>query len=220
VSLPAWARRLERVVPTVDAGDLSRFTPPPGAEHRRAAVLMLFGPGTDGAGEVVLLERSAHMRSHAGQVAFPGGALDPGETPEQAALREADEETSLDPSGVRVVGTLPELFLPPSGFAVTPVVAWWESPHDLAVRDRDEVARVVRVPLPELLDPANRFTTVLRAGLRGPGFSAGGLFVWGFTAGLLSRLLEVAGIGEPWDTERVLPVPAEQLREIEHQVEP
>ena len=89
----------------------------------------------------------------------------------------------------------------------------------LAVRDPVEVARVARVPLPELLDPANRFSTELR-GFRGPGFTAGGLFVWGFTAGLLSRLLDVAGIGEPWDQDRVLPVPAAQLREVEHQVEP
>ena len=219
MSLPSWARRLEQVVPTVDAGDLSRFVPPPGTEHRRAAVLMLFGPGEAGAGEVVLLERSADLRSHAGQVAVPGGAIDPGETPEQAALREADEETSLDPTAVRVLGSLPELYLPPSGFAVTPVVAWWERPHELAVRDPVEVARVARVPLPELLDPANRFSTELR-GFRGPGFTAGGLFVWGFTAGLLSRLLDVAGIGEPWDEDRVLPVPAAQLREVEHQVEP
>lgn len=219
MSIPSWARRLERVVPTVDAGDLSRFVPPPGVEHRRAAVLMLFGPGAAGEGEVVLLERAAALHSHAGQVAFPGGAIDPGETAEQAALREADEETALDPAGVRVLGTLPELFLPPSGFAVTPVVAWWEQPHELAVRDPVEVARVARVPLPALVDPANRFSTELR-GFRGPGFAVAGLFVWGFTAGLLSRLLDVAGIGEPWDDGRVLPVPDAQLREVEHQVEP
>jgi 8-oxo-dGTP pyrophosphatase MutT (NUDIX family) len=220
VSMPAWALRLAEVVPTVEADALSRFTPPPGRRHREAAVLILFGPGTDRRGEVVLLERAADMRSHPGQVAFPGGAAEPGEDAEQAALREAHEEVGLDPSTVRVLGALPVLFLPPSGFAVTPVVGWWERPHELQVRDPVEVARVERVPLPELLDPANRFTTVLSGGLRGPAFAASGLFVWGFTGGLLARLLHAAGIGDPWDQTRVRPVPTAQLRDRRPQVLP
>ncbi len=209
--LADWARRLEAVVPTVRADQLSRFTPPPGRDHRRAAVLMLFGPGADGEGEVVLLERAADMRSHASQAAFPGGALDPGEDAVAAALREADEETGLQQVGVRVLGELPEVYLPPSGFAVTPVVGWWEQPCELYARDPAEVARVVRAPLPELVDPRNRFTTRLSLGYRGPAFVVDGLFVWGFTAGLLSRLLALAEIGGPWDTALERPVPPEQL---------
>jgi 8-oxo-dGTP pyrophosphatase MutT (NUDIX family) len=220
VSLPPWAERLAETVPQVRAEELSRFVPAPDHDHRRAAVLMLFGAGPGDAGEVVLLERAARMRSHAGQVAFPGGALDPGETPVQAALREAREETGLVAGGVRVLGELPDLFLPPSGFAVTPVVGWWERPHPLQVGDPREVAQVVRVPLPELLDPANRFSTELLGGYRGPGFSAGGLFVWGFTAGLLARLLDAVGLGEPWDDSRLRPVPATQLRDLPQQVRP
>ncbi len=220
MSLPPWAARLVEVVPTVEASDLSRFTPPPGTEHRQAAVLMLFGPGEQGAGEVVLLERAADMRSHPGQVAFPGGALEAGEGAAAAALRESEEETGLDPASVRVVGELPALFLPPSGFAVTPVVAWWERPHPLSARDPVEVARVERVPLPELLDPQNRFTTVVSAGFRGPAFTANGLFVWGFTAGLLSRLLQLASVGGPWDASREREIPSAQLRDLRPPVEP
>lgn len=194
------------------AEELSRWLPPPEAVRRRAAVLMLFGAGTDGTGDVLMLERAATMRSHAGQVAFPGGAVDPTDAgPEAAALREAHEETGLDPAGVDVVGVLPELFLPPSGFSVTPVVAWWREPSPIHAEAVEEVAAVLRVPLPELLDPANRFSTRVLWGHRGPAFQAGGLFVWGFTAGLLSRVLSLAGLERPWSAHLERPVPESQL---------
>ena len=79
--------------------------------------------------------------------------------------------------------------------------------RSVAAVDPLEVARVERVPLAELLDPANRFRVRHPSGYVGPGFSASGLFVWGFTAGLLSRLLALAGLEQPWDTSRVRPVP-------------
>jgi 8-oxo-dGTP pyrophosphatase MutT (NUDIX family) len=209
--LPGWARKIAAVAPTIEGQQLSRFLPPPGREHRQAAVLMLFGAGDDGEGEVLLLERASSMRSHPGQAAFPGGALDPGEDPVAAALREAQEETGLDPSGVQVLSTLPALYLWPSDFAVTPVVAWWATPSPVHVAAPDEVARVERVPLPEVLDPANRFVTVLGDEYRGPGFGVRGLFVWGFTAGLLSRLLTLAGLDRPWDETVERPIPQAQL---------
>lgn len=209
--LPGWAQRIADVAPTVTGSQLSRFLPPPDGVHRQAAVLMLFGPGDQGRGEVLLLERASSMRSHPGQAAFPGGALDPGEDAVAAALREAHEETGLDPSGVQVLSTLPALYLWPSKFAVTPVVAWWRRPSPVRVGDPAEVARVERVPLPDLLDPANRFTTVLGDDFRGPAFGVSGLFVWGFTAGLLARLLALAGLERPWDEGVERPVPEAQL---------
>jgi len=208
---PAWFEELVAGSRSAQAAELSRFTPPPG-HLRRSAVLLLFagpsGPDPSGGPDVLLTERSATLRSHAGQVAFPGGAIDVTDAgPSAAALREAQEETGLDPRGVEVAGHLPDLFLPVSDFAVTPVLAWWRRPSPVGVVDRGEVARVVRVPVAELLDPANRFRAVHPSGFTGPAFRAQGLFVWGFTAGLLDRVFHLSGWERPWDSGRLEDVP-------------
>lgn len=191
--LPAWLRPLADAAPRVQASDLSRSTPPPDLPARQSAVLVLLGEGSCGP-DVLLIERAAALRQHAGQPAFPGGALDPGETPVQAALREAQEETGLDPAGVVVLAQLPALYIPFSGYAVTPVLGWWRDPSVVAPGDLAEVAAVARVPLAELVDPAARVRVTHPSGWVGPGFSVRGLLVWGFTAGLLSRLLALGGL--------------------------
>ena len=99
-----------------------------------------------------------------------------------------------------------DLFLPPSGFVVTPVLAWWTRPSPVGPVDPREVARVVRAPLEELVDPANRFSVQHPSGYTGPGFAVGGLFVWGFTAGLLASVLAEAGLERPWDPTRFEPL--------------
>jgi 8-oxo-dGTP pyrophosphatase MutT (NUDIX family) len=189
-------------VGSVRPEDLSRFLPP--AEGgRQSAVLILLGEGPDGP-ELLLIERAADLRSHAGQPAFPGGSVDPDDDgPVGAALREAAEETGVDPTGVAVVGTLPALFLPPSGYVVTPVLAWWRSPSPVSVVDPVEVAAVHRVPVSELVDPANRLRVRHPSGYVGAAFQVRGMLVWGFTGGLVDRLIRLAGWEQPWDHERV-----------------
>jgi 8-oxo-dGTP pyrophosphatase MutT (NUDIX family) len=205
---PGWFAPLLEVVAHAEARQLGVFAPPVGRAPRRSAVLILFGHA-DAGPEVLLTERAADLRSHAGQVAFPGGALDPTDGgPVAAALREAREETGLDPAGVQVAGPLPDLYLMVSDFVVTPVVAWWREPAPVGAINPAEVARVVRVPVAELTDPANRFRVTHPSGYVGPGFSASGLFVWGFTAGILDRLLHLTGWERPWDLTRSEPLPA------------
>lgn len=212
--LPEWLRPVEAAARSITVHDLTRFMPPEDSDARLGAVLMLFGEGPEGP-DLLLTERAHHMRSHPGQVSFPGGKIDPGETPREAALREAWEETGLDPRGVTVFAELPELWLPPSNFAVTPVLGWWHEPSDVAVVDPDEVHEVYRVPISELLDPAHRIVVRHPSGFVGPGFLIGDdkdVILWGFTAGVISRLFEFLG----WVVDAVDPpqrdVPSHMLQ--------
>ncbi len=202
MTVPGWLQPLADALPSVRPEQLSRFLPPD-TGGRSSAVLVLFGEGPDGP-DLLLIERAHTMRSHAGQPAFPGGAQDPEDDgPVGAALREAGEEVGLDPASVEVIGTLPALWLAPSGFVVHPVLAWWRAPHPVRVVDEAEVAAVVRVPVAELVDPANRLQVTHPSGWVGPAFRVRGLLVWGFTAGLLDRLLELGALAVRWDRTRV-----------------
>ncbi|GAA5164993.1 MULTISPECIES: NUDIX hydrolase [Amycolatopsis] len=196
-SVPAWLRPLVEISGEVDSRTFTRFSPPNGEYTRSASVLILFGEGPRGP-DVLLLRRADTLGSHAGQVAFPGGGAEDGEDPVDTALREAEEETGVDPAGVRPVAVLPELFVPVSRFAVTPVLAHWQTPSPVHAVDPGETAAVARVAVRDLADPANRFQ-VRRQGYVGPAFAVDGLFVWGFTAGLLSVLLSLGGWEREWN---------------------
>ncbi len=216
---PDWMRPITAAAHNVRSGDLSSFVPPADGSARSSAVLLLFGESS-GTPNILLTERAAGLRRHAGETAFPGGAVDPDDAgPAGAALREGAEETGLDPSGVDVLATLPPLWIPVTNFAVTPVLAWWREPSAVRVVDEAEVASVRRIPLRELVRPANRLQVRLPTGALGPAFRVCGLFVWGFTAGVLSRLFEASGIDEPWDTsivERLPEQPAIERRTSDH----
>jgi 8-oxo-dGTP pyrophosphatase MutT (NUDIX family) len=205
-SVPDWLRPL--VVAARTAGpDHTRFAPPEDGSGRASAVLIAFAETDDGPG-VLLIKRAADLRRHPGQVAFPGGAVDDTDADHvAAALREAEEEVGLDPASVQTVAQLPPIFIPPSGFVVTPVLAWWHDPHPVAPVSAREVERVSLVPVAALTDPAHRFRTVHPSGLLGPGFEVDGLFVWGFTGMLLDRLLTLAGWSVPWDESKRRPIP-------------
>ena len=207
---PEWLQPLLTAAAAVPAEELSRFLPPEQG-GRESAVLILFGEGAEGP-DLLFIERSSQLRNHAGQPAFPGGGTDPDDdSPVTTALREAVEETGLDPSGVDVLMTLPALWLPPSGYVVTPVIAWWREPSAVQPADA-EVAAVVRVPISELADPANRFRVNHPSGWIGPAFAVRELVVWGFTAGLVDRLLALGGFEQPWNADDIRELPREAVR--------
>jgi 8-oxo-dGTP pyrophosphatase MutT (NUDIX family) len=211
---PVWLQELVRAAETIRPTQLSEFLPPSDGSARKAAVLMLFGEGPSGP-DMLLTERSHDMRSHAAQVSFPGGASDPRDRgPAHTALREAQEETGVDPDGVEVVGRLPDLYIPMGNYAVTPVLAWWREPSEIGAVDPAEVHSVHRVPVAELLDPANRYSLRHPSGFVGPAFVLDDLFVWGFTGGIISRFLAFAGWEKPWDTERYTDLPEHMVERI------
>ncbi len=200
---PHWLRRLLHGLQGVDAATFTRHGVVPPADGRRSAVLILLGAAEHGP-DVLLTERASTLRAHAGQVSFPGGRTDPTDVDAVAtALREAEEETGLAPSGVVPLAVLPDLFIPPTGYVVTPVVAWWADPTAVHAVDSRETAAVLRVPVAELADPRNRLQVRHPSGYVGPAFTVAGLVVWGFTGGLLSTLLHLGGWERPWDASRV-----------------
>ncbi|WP_344655984.1 CoA pyrophosphatase [Catenulispora subtropica] len=211
-ALPAWLLPLARAVETGEGlGPGFRRPEELGGVPRRSAVLILFGEHPVDGPDVLFVERAKTLRNHPGQPAFPGGKVDPGEGPVATALREANEETDLDPAGVRVFGILPDQYVWPSDFLVTPVLGWWHTPSPVRVRDTREVASVARIAVSDLVDPANRLRMSHPSGRSGPAFEAGSLLIWGFTAALLDGVLRAGGWERPWDTERIVPLPQEVL---------
>ena len=206
--LPDWLKPLEKLAGSVDAEQLAPRFPHPPKDARPAAVLICFADGPDGP-ELLLTRRAITMRNHAGQISFPGGASDPDDADAvTTALREAEEEVGLDPADVVVFGILPQLWLPPSNFAVTPVLGYWSTPRTLEPVSEREVDGVLHHPIHLLIEPNNRFSVEHPSGWRGPAFEVGSeVPLWGFTAGVISRLFEQLGWEKPWDDSVTRPLP-------------
>lgn len=182
---------------------------------RDAAVLVLFsGPpaaepeAIPESADLLLTVRASTLRHHAGQAAFPGGAVDPGDAgPVATALREANEETGIDPDRVHPLVALEKIFIAPSGFQVVPVLAYAQDPGPVTVVDPAETAIVARIPVRAFINPENRLMVYRDARSRRwsmPAFRLNQMLVWGFTAQVISAMLDVAGWAQPWDTTQVL----------------
>jgi 8-oxo-dGTP pyrophosphatase MutT (NUDIX family) len=201
---PGWLRDLAASAAVMEVPEVAR---PPASGGRRSAVLVLFGDGVQGP-DLLYIQRSEGLRRHPGQPAFPGGKIEQSDAgPIAAALREAVEETGLDPVGVDVLTTLPEMFISRSEFRVVPVLGWWRTPSAVRPTDIGEVAAVERIGVADLADPANRLMLRFPGGRSGPAFRIGAMLIWGFTALLTDRLLALGGFERPWDatTFRALP---------------
>jgi 8-oxo-dGTP pyrophosphatase MutT (NUDIX family) len=201
---PGWLRDLAATAAVMEVPEVAR---PPASGGRRSAVLVLFGDGAHGP-DLLYIQRSEGLRRHPGQPAFPGGKIEASDDgPIAAALREAVEETGLDPAGVDVLTTLPEMFIARSEFRIVPVLGWWRTPSAVRPTDIGEVAAVERIGVAELADPANRLMMRFPGGRSGPAFRIGPMLIWGFTALLTDRLLALGGFERPWDagTIRALP---------------
>ena len=193
---PDWLRRLAAAASVLEVPHVIR---PPASGGRRSAVLVLFGEGDDGP-DLLYIQKNEGLRRHAGQPAFPGGKIEDGDdSPVAAALREAAEETGLDPAGVDTLATLPELFVMASQFRVIPVLAWWREPSAVRPVDIGEVAAVERISVADLADPANRVMLGYPNGRRGPAFRINSMLIWGFTGLITDRLLALGGWERPWD---------------------
>lgn len=227
---PKWLDRMAGEAAGIVIGESDRLRPPvgqPGA--RRSAVLLLFsdvrGDAQAAAGAastnaaaasdicILLTERAHRLRSHPGQVSFPGGRKEASDPDLVAtALRETHEEVGVEPESVEIAGMLPPLHLEVSSHDVSPVLGWWREPGAAWVRDPGEVARVLQVPVADLVDPTNRFSASHPSGWVGPAFQAQDLVVWGFTAILLDGVLRLGGWELPWDRADVRPAPITEPR--------
>ncbi|WP_114597645.1 NUDIX hydrolase [Renibacterium salmoninarum] len=189
---------------------------------RQAAVLILFGNREGHSGEqgrlsapedcdVLLVERATTLEDHPGQLGFPGGGVEPHDVDVvAAAIREAVEETGLDPAGVEILGQLPQTGLPVSHFMVTPVLAWWAAPSPVFAVDLAESARVFRAPVSELLDPDLRKMATVSRGkstFRSPAFLVQDAVVWGFTGSILNKLFDELGWTKDWDRRQEMLAP-------------
>ncbi|GAA4417620.1 hypothetical protein GCM10023169_06280 [Georgenia halophila] len=186
--------------------------------YRASAVLLLFAPPAEaassdgsqaaasrgGAGarpDLFLVQRSRALRNHPGEVALPGGRLEPGEDAVAGALREAHEEIGLHPDHVEVLGELTPLLMPHSRFVVTPVLGWTHRADEATEVEPGEVLHTLRVSVSTLVDRDTR-CTVTFAGRRSPGFHLDDGIVWGMTANLLDHVLDELGWAGEWDAGR------------------
>jgi 8-oxo-dGTP pyrophosphatase MutT (NUDIX family) len=185
---PAWQPEITDENRQVIAADIIAKRQAVGKITRAAVLIPLLV--REGGLSVLLTQRTDHLHDHAGQISFPGGRMDPGESnPNDTALRESEEEIGLSRAAVEIIGHLPQ-YLTVSGYSVTPVVGLVKPQAEYAL-DAFEVADVFEVPLHFLMDPANHQVRVWESDQGSRRFYSmpyENRFIWGATAGMLRNL--------------------------------
>ena len=205
---PSWLRPALRVDPDYPKRALGQRAASRSLGHsptvrKPAAVLVAISGDSAGTAEILLIHRSPTMRSHSGQIAFPGGRIDPGDSNAvDAALREAWEETGLDRHCVRPLQQWEQLHIGVTGNPVSPVLAHWHTPCPVGVVSPSEADDVFVVPLNYLADPDNRFN-VQYGQWTGPAFHIEDYVLWGFTGAIVATLIEHGPWHRPWDSQDI-----------------
>ncbi|MFT4606004.1 MAG: 8-oxo-dGTP pyrophosphatase MutT (NUDIX family) [Rhodothermales bacterium] len=153
---------------------------------REAGVLALIHPDSSGL-SVVLIERPGHLNKHPGQIAFPGGRREEGESRMESALRETREEIGVSEDKVQVLGALTSLFIPPTGFCVFPYVGWTAKLPALTL-DPGEVASAFSRPLRDFVDGPRELIDMPALNRSVPAWRLNGHTIWGATAMMLAEL--------------------------------
>ena len=180
--------------------DFRRFEAKLPSNYRKSGVLVLFFPDGDRT-FFPLIKRPEYPGVHSGQVAFPGGKMEPDDLSIiHTALREAEEEVGIAPSDVKILGRLSDLYIPTSNFLVSPILGFSEK-RPVFTPETKEVSRIINTDFFRLFDPEVRKQKILdlspNFSLDTPYFDIDGEVVWGATAMILSELIHLIEKGRP-----------------------
>ena len=203
MNLPSWLNPIAEVLtkPT----QFFQYQPADLITAKQSAVLLLFSD-ENSTPNLTFIKRSQFLKHHPGQIAFPGGLIEPTDLDLVAtALREAQEEIGLNPDSVLPIGALPQISIEVTGFAVTPIISYWQQPHPVSPVAIDEVAEVFAVPIEKFISSSSKVWAV-KQNYKGPAFLIDEKLIWGFTATVLAELFTSAGLISSFEADSEIEV--------------